>query len=412
MPDRMPEGMPDRMPDKMSDRIPEDMPDKVPECLPDRMPEDMPDRMPEDMPDKMPEYMPDRMPEGMPDRMSDRMPEGMSDKVPECLPEHMPEDCPDRMPEDMPDKMPEDMPDRMPEGMPGRMPEGMSDKVPECLPEHMPEDLPDRMPEDMPDKMPEDMSDRMPEDLPVTKRINVMVGITRSKKKSQSFPHIFSISSYIIQHSTHFNFWQNWTQQSQAWAQPKILRDLGQCCAHQYFYKSFTAYFTTARRRRAAVSSSNFTDGPKTRKAARRGSATSRTARTLYGQIQQQIHQNIDMETWDKYGWLLKWIILCILPPPFLDGDFSEECLQHWIIFPSLEETIGLMKSSCVQWARSKRNVFGRARQSWKRWESDYFSSGWWFQPLWKIWVSRGYYSQYIPYAPCMVYLPTWLGDF
>ena len=29
--------------------------------------------------------------------------------------------------------------------------------------------------------MPEGMSDRMPEDLPVTKRINVMVGITRSK---------------------------------------------------------------------------------------------------------------------------------------------------------------------------------------------------------------------------------------
>jgi hypothetical protein len=29
--------------------------------------------------------------------------------------------------------------------------------------------------------MPEDMSDRMPEDLPVTKCINVMVGITRSK---------------------------------------------------------------------------------------------------------------------------------------------------------------------------------------------------------------------------------------
>jgi hypothetical protein len=29
--------------------------------------------------------------------------------------------------------------------------------------------------------MPEDMSDRMPEDLPVTKRIDVMVGITRSK---------------------------------------------------------------------------------------------------------------------------------------------------------------------------------------------------------------------------------------
>jgi len=45
----------------------------------------------------------------------------------------------------------------------------------------MPEDMPDRMPEDMPDKMPEDMSDRMPEDLPVTKRIDVMVGIIRSK---------------------------------------------------------------------------------------------------------------------------------------------------------------------------------------------------------------------------------------
>ena len=49
------------------------------------------------------------------------------------------------------------------------------------MPEHMPEDMPGRMPEDMPDRMPEDMSDRMPEDLPVTKRINVMVGMTRSK---------------------------------------------------------------------------------------------------------------------------------------------------------------------------------------------------------------------------------------
>ena len=29
--------------------------------------------------------------------------------------------------------------------------------------------------------MPEDMPDRMPDDLPVTKCINVMVGITRSK---------------------------------------------------------------------------------------------------------------------------------------------------------------------------------------------------------------------------------------
>jgi len=37
------------------------------------------------------------------------------------------------------------------------------------------------MPEGMPDRMPDKMSDRMPEDLPVTKCINVMVGITRSK---------------------------------------------------------------------------------------------------------------------------------------------------------------------------------------------------------------------------------------
>ena len=45
------------------------------------------------------------------------------------------------------------------------------------MPGRMPEDMPDRMP----DRMPENMSDRMPEDLPVTKCINVMVGITRSK---------------------------------------------------------------------------------------------------------------------------------------------------------------------------------------------------------------------------------------
>jgi len=41
--------------------------------------------------------------------------------------------------------------------------------------------MPDNMPEDMPDRMPGDMLDRMPEDLPVTKWINVMAGITRSK---------------------------------------------------------------------------------------------------------------------------------------------------------------------------------------------------------------------------------------
>ena len=68
-------------------------------------------------------------------------------------------------PKDMPHRVPEDMPEHIAEDMPGRMPE----------------DMPDRMPEDMPDKMPEDMSDRMPEDLPITKCIDVMVGITRSK---------------------------------------------------------------------------------------------------------------------------------------------------------------------------------------------------------------------------------------
>ena len=149
----------------------------TPKDMPHRVPEDMPDRMLEDMPDRMPEGMPDRMP----DRMSDRMPEDMPDKVPECWPDRMPADLPDNMPEDMldrmPDGMPEDLPDNMPEDMPDRMPDGM----PEDMPEHLPEDMPGRMPEDMPDRMPENMSDRMPEDLPVTKCINVMVGITRSK---------------------------------------------------------------------------------------------------------------------------------------------------------------------------------------------------------------------------------------
>ena len=63
----------------------------------------------------------------------------------------------------------------MPEDMPG--PEDMPDRTSD----RMPEDMPDRMPEGMPDRMPDKMSDRMPEDLPVTKCINAMVGITRSK---------------------------------------------------------------------------------------------------------------------------------------------------------------------------------------------------------------------------------------
>ena len=49
------------------------------------------------------------------------------------------------------------------------------------MPDKLPDDMSDRMPEAMLDRIPEDMSDRMPEDLPVTKCINVMVGITRSK---------------------------------------------------------------------------------------------------------------------------------------------------------------------------------------------------------------------------------------
>ena len=53
--------------------------------------------------------------------------------------------------------------------------------MPEDMPDRMPEDMPEGMPDRMPDKMSDKMSNRMPEDLPVTKCINVMVGITRSK---------------------------------------------------------------------------------------------------------------------------------------------------------------------------------------------------------------------------------------
>ena len=140
---------------------------------------------------------PDRMPEEMPDRMSDRMPQKKPDKMPWDMPDRVPEDMPDRMLEDMPDRMP----DRMPAGMPDKVPEGMPDKVPECLPDRSQkicqigcQKICQKICQKrcqvecqkicqvvMPDRMPEDMSDRMPEDLPVTKRIYVMVGITRSK---------------------------------------------------------------------------------------------------------------------------------------------------------------------------------------------------------------------------------------
>ena len=141
--------------------------------------------------------MPEDMPEGMPDRMSDRMPVGMPDKVRECLPDRMPEDLPDRMPDRVSEDMPEDMPDRVPEDVPEQNAEDMPDR--------MPEDMPDRMPEDMPDKMPEGMSDRMPEDLPVTKCINVMVGITRSK--------LIHIQIWFFEWMLKFMFWGNYMMQ-------------------------------------------------------------------------------------------------------------------------------------------------------------------------------------------------------
>jgi hypothetical protein len=49
------------------------------------------------------------------------------------------------------------------------------------MPDRMLDRIPEDMSENMPGRMPEDISDRMPEDLPVTKSINVIVGITRSK---------------------------------------------------------------------------------------------------------------------------------------------------------------------------------------------------------------------------------------
>ena len=67
-----------------------------------------------------------------------------------------------------------------------------------------------RMPDRMPDKMPEYMSDRMPEDLPVTKRIDVMVGITRSKVIFASAPRSgfeAAVSVAFAQTSMEFRSW-------------------------------------------------------------------------------------------------------------------------------------------------------------------------------------------------------------
>ena len=55
----------------------------------------------------------------------------------------------------------------------------------------------------MPDRMPEDMSDRMPEDLPVTKCINVMVGITRSKVILIYFDICWDILIIVIDKQNH-----------------------------------------------------------------------------------------------------------------------------------------------------------------------------------------------------------------
>ena len=73
--------------------------------------------------------------------------------------------------------------DRIPEEIPDKM----LHKMREEMPDTMPKEMPDRMPEGMPDKM----SKYMPEDLPVTKRINVMAGMTRSKVIlfSPRYPH-------------------------------------------------------------------------------------------------------------------------------------------------------------------------------------------------------------------------------
>ena len=64
----------------------------------------------------------------------------------------------------------------------------------------MPEDMRSRMPENILDKMPENMPDKMPEGLPVTKRINVMVEMTRSKLIFiVSFVFVdFSFSSFVL----------------------------------------------------------------------------------------------------------------------------------------------------------------------------------------------------------------------
>ena len=96
----------------------------------------------------------------------------------------------------------------------------------------MPEDMPDRMPEDMPDRMPEDMSDRMPEDLPVTKCIDVMVGITRSKVIS------FFCALAVVTHFALIRFYTQTTFCTEAFAQSSFYAQIflhREVCAQKTF---------------------------------------------------------------------------------------------------------------------------------------------------------------------------------
>ena len=69
------------------------------------------------------------------------------------------------------------------------------------------------MPDRMPDRMLEDMSDRMPQDLPVTTRINVMVGMTRSKVillLFEKLPRLSQIEMLALMHTVLFS--GDWVQ--------------------------------------------------------------------------------------------------------------------------------------------------------------------------------------------------------
>ena len=97
--------------------------------------------------------------------------------------------------------------------------------------------MPDRMPEDMPDRMPEDMSDRIPEDLPVTKCINVMVGITRSKVVF-IFRALLTLGFHLFnEHFTGFHLLlaEPLARHGRLWRSPKVTAGAGSCkCINDY----------------------------------------------------------------------------------------------------------------------------------------------------------------------------------